>query len=246
MSASAIIGAWVAAGLTLAIYSFLYKDNPFFKLGEHLYIGVSVGYGLAIVILKSMTVKWWDPLFVQKDLSILVPTMFGLLMITRLIPKLAWLSRWSFAFVIGFGAGVSIPREISARLLRQTQSTVVPLVSKGPEGISYGFSDINGLLVLVGVLAVLTYFFFSVEHRGPIKGVARIGTLFLMVSFGASFGYTVMARVSLLFGRWYDLASYSSRDYYYATPILLALIIGGLVLYRRMERKSGAQTEENA
>ena len=244
MSASTIVGAWVAAGLTLAIYSFLYKDNPFFKFGEHLYIGVSVGYALTIVIFKSMAVKWWEPLFVQKEWSVLIPTAFGLLMLTRLIPKLAWLSRWSFALVIGFGAGLTIPREISARLLRQAQSTVAPLVSKGTAGLNYSFSDFNGLLVVVGVLAVLTYFFFSVEHKGPVKGMAKVGILFLMVSFGASFGYTVMARISLLFGRCYDLVTYSSRIYYYATPILLALMIGGLFLYRWIEQKSSVDTEE--
>lgn len=246
MSFSAIVGAWVAAGITLGVYSFLYKDNPFFKLSEHLFIGVTVGYGLAILIFKSMAVKWWDPLFVQHRLSVLIPTALGLLMLTRLVPKLAWLSRWSFAFVIGFGAGVSIPREISARLLRQTQSTVAPLVSRSAQGLGYSFGDFNGLLVVVGVLAVLTYFFFSVEHKGLVGGVARIGTLFLMVSFGASFGYTVMARISLLFGRWYDLLAYSSGDYGYATPILAVLIIGGLVLYARAQRKSEAQTEESS
>ena len=246
MATSTIIGAWVAAGLTLFIYSFLYKDNPFFRFGEHLYIGVSVGYGLAILIFKSMAVKWWEPLFVQKQWSVLIPTAFGLLMLTRLIPKLAWLSRWSFAFVIGFGAGVTIPREISARLLRQTQSTVVPLISKGSGGLSYGFGDLNGLLVVVGVLAVLTYFFFSVEHKGPVKGIAKIGILFLMVSFGASFGYTVMARISLLFGRFYDLITYSSRSYAYATPILLAVLIAGLALYRRAEQRSQTASEETS
>ena len=39
-----VFGAWVATGLTLFIFSFLYKDNPLFKLAEHLYVGVSVGY----------------------------------------------------------------------------------------------------------------------------------------------------------------------------------------------------------
>jgi len=31
--------------------------------------------------------------------------------------------------------------------------------------------------------------------------VSRVGILFLMVSFGAGYGYTVMSRVSLLIGR---------------------------------------------
>jgi len=35
--------------------------------------------------------------------------------------------------------------------------------------------------------------------------MARIGRMFLMIAFGASFGYTVMARISLLIGRFYFL-----------------------------------------
>jgi hypothetical protein len=47
----------------------------------------------------------------------------------------------------------------------------------------------------------LIYFYFSKEHKGFIGGTARLGIWFLMVSFGASFGYTIMARISLLIGR---------------------------------------------
>ena len=37
--------------------------------------------------------------------------------------------------------------------------------------------------------------------KGVAGGVSRVGIWFLMVSFGASFGYTVMGRISLLIGR---------------------------------------------
>ena len=36
-----IIGAWLAAFLTLSILSFLYKENPLFKAAEHLFVGTS-------------------------------------------------------------------------------------------------------------------------------------------------------------------------------------------------------------
>ena len=41
-------GVLVAAGLTLALYSFLYEDNPFFKAAEHLYVGIGLGYQIGI------------------------------------------------------------------------------------------------------------------------------------------------------------------------------------------------------
>jgi len=50
-------------------------------------------------------------------------------------------------------------------------------------------------------VSALVYFYFSKEHTGVVGGVARLGIWFLMVSFGAAFGFTVMARISLLIGR---------------------------------------------
>ena len=41
MSFGVIISYLVAALVTLAIFSFLYKDNPVYKFAEHLYVGVA-------------------------------------------------------------------------------------------------------------------------------------------------------------------------------------------------------------
>ena len=38
MTFELLLGAWVATGLTLFIFTFLYQDNPLFKLAEHLYV----------------------------------------------------------------------------------------------------------------------------------------------------------------------------------------------------------------
>ncbi|HID11024.1 MAG TPA: hypothetical protein EYP17_06955 [Candidatus Latescibacteria bacterium] len=234
-----VLGVWVAAGLTLAIFSFLYKDNPFFKFGEHLYIGVSVGYSLTVLIFNFMLPKWWTPLFREGRMVLLVPTVLGLLIWTRFFPRISWLSRWAFAFVMGFGAGVQIPRMISKYLFRQVESTVVPLISRGLEGIRFGWGDFSNFLTAFGVVSVLTYFFFSMEHKGPINTLARAGILFLMVSFGASFGYTVMARVSLLFGRIYDLVEFSSGRYGHATLVLLSLMVVAFVASALLQRRGG-------
>ena len=34
---------WIAALLTVAIFSFLIKENPFYRVAEHLFVGVSNG-----------------------------------------------------------------------------------------------------------------------------------------------------------------------------------------------------------
>ena len=60
-------------------------------------------------------------------------------------------------------------------------------------------------MVFIGFITTLVYFYFSKEHKGVLGVSARIGITFIMIAFGASFGYTVMARISLLIGRFYFL-----------------------------------------
>jgi len=194
------LGIITAAGLTLALYSFLYKDNPFFKTAENIYVGVAAAYifgqywyptiyGEIYVRLAELggedgeSGDWW----------LLAPTLLGFLMLTRFSRRFDWLSRYSFAFFVGLGAGLTIPRTISSFILAQIEPTLQPL--------SWSIEGLNLLIILIGVVAVLVYFFFSVEHSGVVGQVSRVGIWFLMVSFGASFGYTIMARLSLLIGR---------------------------------------------
>jgi hypothetical protein len=243
MSFEMILGAWVATGLTLLIFTFLYKDNSLFKLAEHLYVGVSVGY----IIIKTydtvivhLVVK---PIVDNGEIALLIPVAIGMLMLTRYVPKVAWMSRYAFAFIVGMGSGLAIPRTISSFILKQVEDTVRPLVSMtGPDGLTFSMdllnpaSNLNAIIILLGVSSVLFYFFFSIEHSGIGKAVARTGIIFLMISFGAAFGYTVMARMSLLIGRLTDLIEFSDTSYGRPTIWLALLTIGALVFLSRHVR----------
>ena len=59
----------------------------------------------------------------------------------------------------------------------------------------------NAILFTIGLVTALLFFFYSREHKGALGVASRIGVWFLMVGFGAAYGYTVMSRVSLLIGR---------------------------------------------
>ncbi len=238
-----IFGAWVATGLTLFILTFLYQDNPLFKLAEHLYVGVSVGYAIVKTYDTVVIRLIYEPMVKQGDWSLLVPLTIGALMLTRYVPKAAWMSRIAFAFVVGVGSGLAIPRVISSYILKQIEDTVRPLVSLATDGnatFTYSVldpaSNLNAIVLLLGVVSVLFYFFFSVEHTGPGKAVARTGIIFLMIAFGAAFGYTVMARMSLLIGRLTDLIEYAQPQYGWATWWLLIITVGTLIAFRARRR----------
>ena len=53
------ISTTVAVILTLCIFSFLYRDNPFYKFAEHLVVGVSAGYWVAILYINVAIPNIW-------------------------------------------------------------------------------------------------------------------------------------------------------------------------------------------
>lgn len=244
-----LLGAWVATGLTLFIFTFLYKDNPLFKLAEHLYVGISVGYTIVKAYDTVVIRLIYEPMIKQGDWSLLIPLGIGTLMLARYVPKAAWLSRIAFAFVVGVGSGLAIPRIISSYILKQVEDTVRPLVTVGATGLTFSLnlldpaSNLNTVVLLVGVVSVLFYFFFSVEHSGPVRVAARTGIVFLMIAFGAAFGYTVMARMSLLIGRFTDLIEFAEPRYGWASLWLLIVTVAALVAWEQ-GRRGEARSEE--
>ena len=195
-------GLWIAAGLTLCIYSFLYKDNPFFKFAEHLFVGVSAGYLLTITFHDNFIPYVYDPMksvFTEgkyTELSIIIPAILGMMMFAQFSQKYSWLVRIPFAFMVGYYAGASITPGMQADIFEQIRGTAEPFGT-----MDTAYAIINAILILVGVICTLMFFFFSKEHKGFVGGVSEVGIVFLMIGFGAAFGYTVMSRISLLIGR---------------------------------------------
>jgi len=200
MHLSHSIGIWIAALLTLGIFSFLYKDNPVYKFCEHLFVGVSAGYWVVLTMSSSVWPNMIEPLFYdfmhERHYLLIIPLVLSILLFSRFFPRGDWLSRWSIAFILGVYPALRITGFGQGDLVEQVHGSILPLWVPGHLGTTIG----NWLLV-VGLISTLIFFFFSKEHKGALGGSARLGIYFLMISFGASYGYTVMARISLLIGR---------------------------------------------
>lgn len=178
----------VAAFLTLCIFSFLYKDNPFYKFAESLFVGVSMGYAIPLVYENAFIPFVYRPIFVEHNFLIIIPSIMGALYIFRFTRNLSWLSRYPIVFGMAI-VGMGVPMSMHGSVLVQMRSAMLPL------------DNLNTILIFIGTVTILMYFFFSKEHRGLYGKITNIGVWFMMIGFGASFGYTVMARISLLIGR---------------------------------------------
>ena len=233
-----IIGVWLSVLMTLCILSYLYGDNPFYKIAEHIFVGVSAGYIFALTWRDQIWPNLFGRLFPSYvdagfdfSPSYIIPLILGIFMLFRLIPSLSWLARFPIAFIVGMAAGLKVYVYINSNILMQIQNSAIDFSKSGGE-------IFNHILILVGVISSLVYFFFSKEHKGSIGVISKIGIYFLMIKFGASFGFAVMGRISLLIGRFEDLINYSSQQYNYATPIILITMIVSLGIWSFQNNKA--------
>jgi hypothetical protein len=280
-----VVGYWIGVFLTMSILSYLYKDNPFYKLAEHLFVGVSIGYVCTQQYYNVLRPNLIDRLARDTFWEHFIPTWYWIpfvlticLFVRAASRRLAWVGRYPLAFVVALYAGIQINAVATADLRDQIvvstrsldaprknlndpavtaadMSTLPgfspPIARKVEEaraaGRTFGSLDeiaavpgltelqradlaaargaiagldaqasvepggrywlgvLSNVLLLVGLVASLVYFYFSIEQKGAIGRVARFGVYVLMIGFGASFGYTVQGRLALAVGRAMDV-----------------------------------------
>ena len=57
----AVLSIWIQVGLTLIIFSFLYRDNPLYKFAEHLFVGLGTGYYIVQQYHGTFLPNLWRP-----------------------------------------------------------------------------------------------------------------------------------------------------------------------------------------
>ena len=211
---------WVAALGTLAVYSFLIRDNFFYQSFEHALLGCATGMGCAITIQDVLWTKWAIPMWGGfKGLAgagyssaalggalLLIPGLIGLLWYFQFSKRHYWLSRIPLCIGLGAGAGMAF-KNVLNQLLPQISGTFKPLWVG--EGIvrdatvmgRVGMSAEN-LIFVLGTISVLSYFFFAFgRSKYGVRAPAKLGRWYLMLSLGAFFGNTFMSRLSGLIER---------------------------------------------
>jgi hypothetical protein len=317
-----VIGFWIGIFLTLCILSFLYKDNPFYKFAEHLFVGVSLGYVIVQQFNDNLKPKLIDSFAKPTDsawdtIKILIPIALVLFMFVKVLSKrFAWLGRYPLAFVVALFAGLQINAVVQSELGAQIKFAAQPIKAekvdlntatpdriKSLPGVTPAIADkivterqqrpftsiddvlarpsltpqersdldeqrgalmgldakadvtpgktnwfglVSNILLLLGLLSSLLYFYFSIPHKGAVGRISRFGVWVIMVGFGASFGFTVQGRIALAIGRAQDIKG-TFMDPSWAEqvqgPIVAlisaAIIVGGIVFWELRQRRAG-------
>ena len=205
---------WCGAIVTLAVFSYLAGDNPFYRLVQHAALGVAVGIGVVIAWQNVLRPMWWTPIYEAMKNDGNVGNRYGLLWLGALIPgslwyfqlskKLFWVSTLITGLFIGIAAGLAFKGQILL-ILPQIAGSFKPLNPfAGEGGFTWGaLADcLSNLVFFVALLTTLLYFFFSVRTDNPLlKSPMRLGRLMIMIALGAMFGNTVMTRMAYLIER---------------------------------------------
>ena len=198
---------------TLAIFSFLYKENPLYRFFEHFYIGIATAYGIVATVQEFFWPKVFQPLFGldrpvfpdgtyatpydPNNLWYLLPMSFGCLYYCILSRRWSWLAQLVIGFSFGVSAGLSF-KGIFVEFLPQLFDSFRPLYVPGS-----WYESLTNIVFLFTIVSAMSYFFFTFK-RGSIGVIARTsvaGRWMLMGCFGAFFGSTIMARMALLVER---------------------------------------------
>lgn len=190
-----LIGLVIGFLLTIFIYSYIWGDNPLYRLAIHILVGVSAAYA-AVVVTRELLL----PVYIQlrtnpssQELAIgLVPFVLGLLLVLKRLPRLAWMGTGTMALLVGVGAAVALMGALSGTLL--------PLATTAlhPEPV---------IALITAVLTAVTLLSFTFRAKPHAEGTwkrpwwQQIGQGILMITFGALFASVLNTSFILLIQR---------------------------------------------
>ncbi len=179
---------WAGAICTLALFTFLYKENVIFRVMENVFVGFAAGHAIVLGYEEVGKVAV-EPLIGKGDYLQLVPLGLGVLLYARYIKKYRSVASIPAAMLYGLGAATALRGMILAQVTDQVAEMItIP-------------KSFNEFILLATAVLTLVYFVFTFSHVPAMEKAGRLGRLVMMVAFGAQFGNYVMGRAAVFIGR---------------------------------------------
>jgi hypothetical protein len=230
-----ILGTLMAAAFTLMVYSFLYKENKAYRFAEHVFIGLAVAHS-TVISSKYVWDTAFTPLITKGDTFWILSILVGLLYVFFFSKKYFWIYRIPVSTVVGTGIGLGMAGLLRSQFIDQIIGTI-GLPDPKATWIS-GSYYINVVLIAIGTIGTLFFFIFTMEQKGPLLYASQVGRWTMMIAFGAAFGFTVMARMSLLIGRLQFLLDYPAGVAWYSIPVAIVVVAAVALMERGKGKKA--------
>lgn len=204
LSPTDIISMVLSFFFTIFILSYVVGDSPLFRLAVHVFIGVTAGYVFAVVLRQVFFAKLFMPMLTDSSQIgfLIVPTVLGMLLMTKMFSSIEWIGRPVVAFMVGVGTATAIAGAILGTLFPQIGASA-EMFALGQGGVLQLFS---GAFILIGTIFTLAYFQFTVKagtggQRGRIGTiVATVGQVFIAITLGAIFAGVLAAALTAFVG----------------------------------------------
>jgi len=205
----------LTAVISLTLLTLLYRDNVFFKIAENLIVGLGMGSAVVVAIERvySLAVKK----VLMGNIVLIAPLMLGFMSYLIYSRRYTWIGRIPMALMAALGLVFSATGLLRVNFIGQIMATMVPL------------TDWYNVLVIIGVSSSLLYFFYSVEHRGPVGGVVKLGRLVLMLTFGCFLSQGFFGFNTTMIGVWQNI---SQAPAFYVIPVACAIVAIDVVASR--------------
>ncbi len=194
--------------LTLLVFSYLFGDNPAFRIATAILVGVSAGYFAVLIVYQVLLPRLIVPLL-KGSVVTLVPLFLSGLLLTKLSPRLSRLGNLSMAYLVGAGAAIAIGGAVLGTLFTQVKGAIASLPSLSETGSQNWWLLIEGGFILLGTVASLVYFNFGASEKAGANGqrpalvafFAGIGQFFIAITLGAVFAGVMTSAVTALIER---------------------------------------------
>jgi hypothetical protein len=234
-----LFGTYIAVFVTLGIFTILYKENPWYRISESLFLGLAVGYGVAqqMLFVRDQWAGQWSKSSIMM-IGYFLALLVGIMWYFRFSKKYFYIYRWPLAIIVGTGIGASLRTVMIAQFLDQIRAQAL-LNLWVPNNIWP--TTINNICMFVMTPAVLLYFWFTGADSRPgfMKYVDKLARYTMMAGFGSAFGYTVLTRYSLFIGRAQFLLGIPPNlaEGYPAFIVMALIMLATMIGYDLMQKK---------
>jgi len=201
---------------TILIFSYLLGDNPLFRIGTYIFVGVTAGYVASVAMWQVVYPRLIYPLVYgspNDKLLVFFPLLLTAFLFLKIAPRTSHLGAPAMAYVVGVSAAVTVGGAVIGTIFPQAWATINMISLTNSFGVI-----LNGIIILIGMIFTLIYFQFgarvtadgAVRRFGAIEIMAWVGRVFIAITLGALFAGVLLASITALiecFSSWFTFLS---------------------------------------